>query len=327
MGREALVTVVTPVYNGERYLAECIESVLAQTYANWEYVIVNNCSTDRSAEVARPYAQKDSRIRVVDTESFLDVMGSQNTAFRQVGAASSYCKMVHADDWLFPDCLRQMVELAETHPSVGIVGSYRLDDVEVNCDGLPYPSTVVPGRQICRATLLGGPHVFGTATTLLFRADLVRRRDPFFDPTNFHADEATCFEILRESDFGFVHQVLSFTRRHAETQSTFTEVMKTYLPKRLRHLQQYGPWYLESGEYGQRLKYEQEEYYRSLSNSLLQGRRLDFWVYHRQQLRSLGYTLSWPRLIGGFILEARYALVRPIRALRMVAKVLGPRRR
>ncbi len=327
MAREPLVTVVTPVYNGEKYLAECIESVLAQTYANWEYAIVNNCSTDRSAEIAREYAQKDPRIRLLSTERFLDVMASQNTAFRQVGPDAVYCKMVHADDWLFSDCLRQMVELAEAHPIVGIVGAYRLAQAWVSCDGLPYQSTVIPGRELCRTTLLGGPHVFGTATALLFRAEHVRRRDPFFDSTNFHADEAACYEILQESDFGFVHQVLTFTRLHPETQSTFTEAMKTYLPKRIRHLQQYGPWYLEPDEYGQRLKHELKEYYRSLSNSLLQGRGLDFWMYHRQQLKSLGYGLSWPRLIGGFILEARHALVRPVRALRMVAKVLGRRRR
>ena len=45
---EPLVSVVTPVYNGDKYLADCVESVLKQTYQNWEYVIVNNCSTDRT---------------------------------------------------------------------------------------------------------------------------------------------------------------------------------------------------------------------------------------------------------------------------------------
>jgi len=53
-----LVSIVTPVYNGEPYLAECIESVLAQTYPNWEYIIQNNCSTDRTLEIASEYGKK-----------------------------------------------------------------------------------------------------------------------------------------------------------------------------------------------------------------------------------------------------------------------------
>ena len=54
-----LVSIVTPVYNGEAYLEECIESVLAQTYTHWEYIIVNNCSTDNTLDIARRYESKD----------------------------------------------------------------------------------------------------------------------------------------------------------------------------------------------------------------------------------------------------------------------------
>ena len=63
---EPLVSVVTPVYNGADFLEECIESVLKQTYGNFEYLIVNNCSKDRTLDIALSYAQKDSRIRVHD---------------------------------------------------------------------------------------------------------------------------------------------------------------------------------------------------------------------------------------------------------------------
>ena len=87
-----MVTVVTPVYNGEAYLGECIESVLAQTYDHWQYVIVNNQSTDRSLEIALQYAQKDPRIRVITNEHFVDVMRSQNIAFQQVSSDSTYSR-------------------------------------------------------------------------------------------------------------------------------------------------------------------------------------------------------------------------------------------
>src|SRR5262245_29002790 len=113
-----LVSVVTPVYNGADFLAECVESVLAQTYTNFEYIIVNNRSTDRTLEIALGYARKDSRIRVHDAETFVGVIENHNRALRLISPDSRYCKVVAADDWLFPECLTKMIALAETSPSV-----------------------------------------------------------------------------------------------------------------------------------------------------------------------------------------------------------------
>jgi len=62
-----LVSIITPFYNTERYLAECIESVLAQTYRNWEYILVNNQSTDISRSIAEHYVAIDARLRLIDT--------------------------------------------------------------------------------------------------------------------------------------------------------------------------------------------------------------------------------------------------------------------
>src|SRR3977135_4188229 len=93
-----LVSVVTHVYNGESYLRECIESVLAQTYTNWDYTIVNNCSTDRTLEIAQESAAKDSRIRIHSNEVFVRVIENHNISFRQIAPQSKYCKVVAADD-------------------------------------------------------------------------------------------------------------------------------------------------------------------------------------------------------------------------------------
>ncbi|MDH4246150.1 MAG: glycosyltransferase, partial [Nitrospira sp.] len=95
--KQPLVSVLTPVYNGEDHLAQCIESVLAQTYQNWEYVIVNNRSTDRTLEIAEQYAQKDKRIRIHNNSEFVGCDENGNIAFRQITPESKYCKMVHAD--------------------------------------------------------------------------------------------------------------------------------------------------------------------------------------------------------------------------------------
>src|SRR6266853_4979230 len=117
--QEPLVSVVTPVYNGESYLRECIESVLTQTYTRWEYVIVNNCSTDRTLEIAQEYAARNPRIRVHSNQRFASVIENHNISLRQISPQSKYCKVVFADDWLFPNCLMEMVKVAELYASVG----------------------------------------------------------------------------------------------------------------------------------------------------------------------------------------------------------------
>jgi len=73
-----VVSVITPVYNGERYLEECIRSVLSQTYGDWEYLIYDNCSTDRSGEISRSFASRDPRIRVECSPRFLDIWSNHN---------------------------------------------------------------------------------------------------------------------------------------------------------------------------------------------------------------------------------------------------------
>src|SRR2546425_13042121 len=107
--QDPLVSVVTPVYNGERYLRECIESLLAQTYEHWDYTIVNNCSTDRTLDIAREYAERDPRIRIHNNETFVRVIANHNIAFRQISPESKYCKPLAADDMLLPECLERMV--------------------------------------------------------------------------------------------------------------------------------------------------------------------------------------------------------------------------
>src|SRR5437667_4393659 len=102
------ISVVTPVFNGEPYLAQCIEAVLGQTYRQFDYTIVNNCSTDRSLEIAQRYAAQDSRIRVVSNETFLSQIANLNHALTYVSPNSKYCKLALADDLLFPSYLESM---------------------------------------------------------------------------------------------------------------------------------------------------------------------------------------------------------------------------
>src|SRR5579872_1176719 len=149
---QPLVSVVTPVYNGEAYLAECIESVLAQTYPHWEYIIVNNASTDGTLRIAEQFAAKDHRIRVHTNHELLPIIANHNKAFSLISSESKYCKVVSADDWLFPECLTRMVSLGEANPSVGIVGSYQLSGAgtdgrnwTIKWTQMAHPGTITSG--------------------------------------------------------------------------------------------------------------------------------------------------------------------------------------
>src|SRR5580700_5474662 len=112
---EPLVSVLTPVYNGEKFLAGCIQSVLAQTHRNFVYIIVNNCSKDRTLEIAQSFAKQDSRIRVHDNTEFLGVVDNHNLAFSLIPEEAKYSKNVDADDWIFPSCLEELVKVAEEY--------------------------------------------------------------------------------------------------------------------------------------------------------------------------------------------------------------------
>jgi glycosyltransferase involved in cell wall biosynthesis len=297
MNPEPFVSVVSPVYNTEKYLAECIESVLAQTYKNWEYIIVNNCSTDKSSEIAGSYARKDCRIKIHHNEKFLNIIPNWNHALNQISPQSKYCKVVHADDWLFPECIEKMVELAEANPSVGIVSSYRLDEDRVNGDGLPCTKNVFSGKYICRRTLLEKNYFFGSPSTLLIPSDVIRTNQPFYREEYYHADNEVCYRILKNSDFGFIHQVLSYTRRHNETNTMFTRRINTFILEDLMILKNYGPYYLSEEEFKKKLRWRVSRYYRFLGGSLFRKKGKEFWQYHRNRLKQLDHPINIVRLL------------------------------
>lgn len=309
--RSPLVSVVTPVFNGGKYLRECIESVLAQTYQNWDYAIIDNCSTDGSLEIATRFAARDPRIHVVRNSRFLPAISNHNVALRSISPTSKYCKVVFGDDWIYPDCLAKMVAVAEAHPSIGLVSAYGLRGQEVMCTGLEPAEEVFDGHWICREHLLRGLHLFGSANTVLYRADLVRGKDPFFNEANIHADTQACFDVLKESDFGFVHEVLSFTRERPGSLDTVSKGRHSYFSGTLRILASSGSEYLTPAELAALQRRYLGEYHRFLGKSLLARRGEDFWAFHKTQLRELGLAWSWYRLLRGLVAAGLRALPRP----------------
>jgi glycosyltransferase involved in cell wall biosynthesis len=327
MRGEPLVSVVTPVYNGESFLAECIESVLHQTYINYEYIIVNNCSTDRSLDIAKSYAANDSRIRVYSNKEFVGVMENHNIAVSLISRSARYCKVVSADDFLFPECIRLMVECAESNPSAGIIGSYQLSGARIKWQGFSYPRAVIPGIELCRRVFLGNDRTFGfgTPTSQLYRADLARDNAGFYPNSSPHADTSACFKHLRNTDFGFVYQVLSYERIHGETQSSKSLQVNDYASAYLSDVVEYGPFYLSSKELDRKISEVLGHYHRFLAvNRFMGSRGKEFWSYHKNRLQELGYPLTQFALLKAAMITVLQEVRNPEQALRKLWKRLSP---
>jgi glycosyltransferase involved in cell wall biosynthesis len=286
-----LVSVVTPVFNGAKYLRRCIESVIAQSYDNWDYTIVDNCSTDASVAIATEYAEKYPQITVKINKEFVGSIDNHNRAFRSLSREAVYCKPLSADDWLYPECIAQLVDLAERHPSVGMVGSWTVDGTGVRWSNVPFDEEVLSGRNAARLYLLGEIDTFWLPSGALYRAPIVRARDPFFPGFASSADLEACLNCLKESDLGFVHQILSFQRVHDEATTARVAETNVQLLDRIRILKEFGPAFLSPREQERRLEEQLSQYFEVLASRCFQFRDREFRTLHRQGLAELGYSL------------------------------------
>jgi glycosyltransferase involved in cell wall biosynthesis len=308
---EPLVSVVTPAYNEEEYIAECIESVLAQTYQNWDYTVVNNCSKDKTLEIARRYAAKDSRIRIHDNEQFLEMIPNHNVAIRQISPASKYCKVVLADDRIFPRCLEQMVAVAETYPTAGVVSAYEKFGEQVRITGLPVEQKLVPGQEASRQFLLGKLLLFGSQTSVLYRADLVRSRNPFYVEGEMYADFEACFALLRQSDLGFVHEILTFSRPRPGSIGAVSADLGAHYGSGIGMLFTYGKACLTGEEFEECLDHKLSEYYTFLGRRSLVERDAGFWSYHKRTFARLGLNYSRTRVTKAAVGELCRTVLNP----------------
>lgn len=122
-----LVSVIMSVYNGEKYLEGCVDSILKQSFKNFEFIIVNDCSTDRSPQML-DNMYDDKRITILHNRKNIGLTKSLNNALRLV--KSGYIARMDVDDISMPERLRMQYEFLEKNPEFGVVGSnyYEIDE-------------------------------------------------------------------------------------------------------------------------------------------------------------------------------------------------------
>jgi len=114
------VSVVVPVYNGEPYLAQAIQSIIAQTFVDWDLIVVDDGSSDASLAIAHDFAATDARIHVIAAEHQGEV-AARNLGARY--ATGDWIAVLDADDYAHPRRLEEQLAFAEAHPSVGVIAA------------------------------------------------------------------------------------------------------------------------------------------------------------------------------------------------------------
>ena len=162
------VSVVMPVYNGERFLAAAIESVLSQTFSDFEFIIVDDGSRDGSARTIQDYAKRDSRIRVIEHRDNRGEASARNTGI--AAATGDYIAGMDADDVSLPERLRRQAEFLDAHAEIGGVG---VSARRVSEDLKPIQDYKLPASHalIAYDILAGGPALI--RSTVMTRRDLL----------------------------------------------------------------------------------------------------------------------------------------------------------
>ncbi len=214
------VSVVIPVYNGEAYLAECLDSILAQDYRDFELLISDDRSADKSREIIERYAGRDARIRWWQNARNLGIGGNFNACLK--AAQGEFVKYVMQDDKLLePSALRRMVGALESDPSVSlVVSASRLMDAHSRLGRVRNRfgrSGVRPGIRVIAQCLTRSTNLIGEPSLALFRtAQAARGFDERFRQL---LDLELWFHLLEQGKFSFLAEPLCAFRQHPAQQS------------------------------------------------------------------------------------------------------------
>lgn len=210
------VSIVVPAYNNADFIGETIESILAQTYRDFELVIADHASTDATLDVVSTFS--DPRIRVEHT----DAGGGAKRNWDRVSrlATGDYLKLVCGDDLISPTSIEEQLAAFERHPSVVLVASQRaLVDAAgktiIGTRGLGTLSGLVAGRDAARAAVLAGSNIFGEPGCVLMRRDVLERIGWWDNDHPFLIDQATFTEVALQGDVVALRKSLASFRVNA----------------------------------------------------------------------------------------------------------------
>jgi teichuronic acid biosynthesis glycosyltransferase TuaG len=149
-----LVSIITPAYNAQSFIAQTIESVIAQTYQNWELIIVNDCSTDRTSQIMQKYAEQDRRIRLVHASKNNGVAATRNLAL--AAAHGKYIAFLDSDDIWAPEKLEKQISFMMKNDYAFTFTSYQLiDETGQELNRFVFARPKMTYKDVLKNTLIG----------------------------------------------------------------------------------------------------------------------------------------------------------------------------
>lgn len=185
---EYKISVIVPVYNAEKYLDSCIQSVLKQTYPNWELILIDDGSKDESGAIADRYKQTENRIQVVHQQN-AGVSAARNQGLDM--ATGDYIVFLDADDELTTDCLNKLLKNAvENHADI-VAGKCSSDRNLTNPSG---EITVWRGEEALKNALMDNPFTYSACAKLFHRECIGNTR--FVPEIKINEDSYFIFQLL-----------------------------------------------------------------------------------------------------------------------------------
>lgn len=218
------VSVLVPVFNGERYLTECLESVLAQDFSDFEVVIADDSSTDSSADIVKRFASRDSRIVWWKNSQNLGLTANSNACLK--AAKGDYIKFIHQDDkFLSPSAIRKMAAALDANPGASLAGCRQhFTRTDPNSKLEPHIFSDVSGsfngQRVIISCLERDANLIGSPSLTLFRQSKARRG--FDERFTQYMDQEMWWHLLEQGDYVYLAETLVTWRLHAKQQTTLT---------------------------------------------------------------------------------------------------------
>lgn len=218
------VSVLMSVYNGSQYLRKAIESILHQTFSNFEFIIINDCSTDSSGTIIQEYADKDRRIKLVENTKNIGLTKSLNKGLAL--AKGKYIARQDADDVSLPKRLEKQVAFLDACPDCVLVSCniQYIDgsDIVIGEDGRSCNSGFIPWY------LLFYNHIAGHSQ-VVFRRRTVASLGGYCEARQFSQDYELWSRLSRAGKIHIIDETLVQQRRHTESLSSRKSVIQKEL--------------------------------------------------------------------------------------------------